>query len=151
MRAMKYFVIIFLCVLSFASCNSSKSVVQNDTTTVADATNDTIRIANDELEYEILIIDPGFNSWLVTQQPRGYYGQEFLERKNIQFVTEYNRRVMNWQQFDRNIYQQEINYEFNIDYGYEVNYLLYNYFIYFQQRYNQALPGNRGAFVRRRG
>ncbi|MDC8003984.1 DUF6146 family protein [Aureisphaera galaxeae] len=141
---MKYFAIILICILTFASCDSSKSVVQKDSEAVAEAANDTVRIANDELEYEIIIIDPGFNSWLVTQYPRGYYGQDFLERKNQQFVIEYNRRVMNFQQFDRNLYQQEINYEFNIDYGYEVNYLLYNYFLYFQQRYNQNLPGSRG-------
>jgi hypothetical protein len=29
--------------------------------------NDTIRIANDELEYEVIIIDPGFNTWLVSR------------------------------------------------------------------------------------
>ncbi len=142
---MKYFAIILICILAFASCDSSKSVVQKDSTDVADATNDTVKIANEELEYEILIIEPGFNSWLVTQQPRGYYGQDFLERKNQQFVLEYNRRVMNFQQYDRNLYQQEINYEFNIDYGYEVNYLLYNYFLYFQQRYDQYFIGSRGV------
>ncbi|GAB5399324.1 MAG: DUF6146 family protein [Aureisphaera sp.] len=145
---MKYVAIILICILSFASCDSSKSVVKSDNDAVVAADNDTVKIANEELEYEILIIEPGFNSWLVTQQPRGYYGQDFLERKNIQFVAEWNRRVMNWQLFDINLYQQEINYQFNIDYGYEVNYLLYNYFIYFQQRYNQNFPGNRGNLIR---
>jgi hypothetical protein len=27
---------------------------------------DTVRIANDALEYEVIIIDAGFNSWLVS-------------------------------------------------------------------------------------
>ncbi|NND61761.1 MAG: hypothetical protein HKN48_01065 [Flavobacteriaceae bacterium] len=138
---MKYFILIFCVILAFASCDSSKGVIKKDTPI---AEGDTLRIANDSLEYEILIIEPGFYSWLSTQRPRGYYGQDFLERKNQQFVLEYNRRVMNWQQYDPNIYQQEINYEYNIDYGYEVNYLLYNYFIYFIQEYNQRFPGARG-------
>ncbi len=140
---MKYTIIVFLSILFFASCNGTKNVT-NTSSTVNNVDNDTVTIANEELEYEIIIIEPGFNSWLVTQAPRGYYGQDFLERKNQQFVVEYNRRVMNFQQYDRNLYQQEVNYQFNIDYGYEVNYLLYNYFLYFQQTYNQKLPGSRG-------
>jgi len=139
---MRYFIFIFILVLAFASCDSSRTVSQNGEA-VTDATNDTVRIANDSLEYEIIIIEPGFNAWLVTQKPRGYYGQTFLENRNRLFVTEYNRRVQNFQQFDRNLYFMEINYEFQTDYGYEVNYMLYNYFLYFQQRFNQNLIGGR--------
>ena len=101
--------------------------------------NDTIRIANDSLEYEIIIIEPGFETWLATQRPRGYYNQNFLEQRNILFVTIYNQRVLSAFQYNPNLYQQQIDYKFNVDYGYEVNYLLYNYFMYFQQKYRQRL------------
>jgi hypothetical protein len=101
--------------------------------------NDTIRIANDSLEYEIIILEPGFNAWLATQRPRGYYGQTFLEQRNKIFVTNYNIRANNPSQFGPDLYPQQINYEFNVDYGYEVNYLLYNYFLYFQEKYRQRL------------
>jgi len=100
---------------------------------------DTLRIANDSLEYEIIIIEPGFNNWLVTQFPEAYYAQSFLENRNMFFVAEYNRRVLNSTQYDSQLYLQQINYESNIDYGKEVNYLLYNYFIYFEKTYNQKL------------
>ena len=33
------------------------------------------------------------------------------------------------------------NYETNINYGYEVNYMLYNYLVYFQLKNNQKLGG----------
>jgi hypothetical protein len=33
-------------------------------------TNDTIRIANDTLEYEVIIIDPGFSTWLASRSLR---------------------------------------------------------------------------------
>jgi hypothetical protein len=33
-------------------------------------TNDTIRIANDTLEYEVIIIDPGFSTWLASRSFR---------------------------------------------------------------------------------
>lgn len=143
---MKYFLSILVLVIAFASCDSSKAVSQKEKS-IAEATDDTVRIANDSLEYEIIIIEPGFNAWLVTQRPRGYYSETFLENRNRLFVTEYNRRVQNFQQFDRNLYQIEINYEFDIDYGYEVNYLLYNYFLFFQERFNQNfLGGRRGTW-----
>jgi len=139
---MRFVVSIFILIVAFASCNSPKQTVS--TKEAMETPADTIRIANEELEYEILIIEPGFYNWLSTQYPRGYYGQEYLERKNLQWVMEWNRRVMNFQKYSPNLYQLEINYQSNIDYGYEVNYLLFNYFVYFQQTYNQDFPGSRG-------
>ena len=106
-------------------------------------TNDTIRIANDSLEYEILIIEPGFDSWLVTQPPKGYYGLTFLESKNRSFVLDYNERVRNPQRYSSIIYPEEINYDQGTEYGLEVNYMLYNYFLYFQQKYKQRFTGAR--------
>lgn len=138
---MKYFSLLLIIIIAFASCDSSKTTV--NTVTEAGIDNDTVRIANDSLEYEIIIMEPGFNTWLRTQKPMGYYGQTFLEGKNRLFVTEYNFRVRNFQQFNRNLYEQEINYEFHLDYGLEVNYLLYNYFLYFQQQFNQSFTGGR--------
>ena len=138
---MKYFSLLLIIIIAFASCDSSKSTVNTNTESIVD--NDTVRIANDSLEYEIIIMEPGFNTWLATQKPMGYYGQTFLEGKNRLFVTEYNFRVRNFQQYNRNLYEQEINYEFHLDYGLEVNYLLYNYFLYFQQQFNQSFTGGR--------
>lgn len=105
--------------------------------------NDTIRIGNDDLDYEIMIIEPGFNSWLISQPPRGYYGQSLLETKNRSFVATYNNRVLNPGKYSKDLYSEQINYEPTIDYGYEVNYLLYNYFIYFQDKYNQKFTSGR--------
>ena len=39
------------------------------------------------------------------------------------------------------MYQMRIDYDQNINYGYEVNYLLYNYLVYFQLSNNQRLGG----------
>jgi len=132
---MKAIIIILAVIIGLAGCNTTKDLVSISSVTE----NDTIRIKNDSLEYEIIIIEPGFNNWLVTQRPRGYYSQTYLENRNILYVTEYNMRARNFQVFDPIIYPQEINYDFSTDYGYEVNYLLYHYFIYFQQRYEQNL------------
>ena len=142
---MRYLLGIFVFSLAIYSCESGKSAMSGNSETASE-TMDTLRIANDSLEYEIIIMDIGFNNWLVTQPPQGYYGLNFLEGKNRLFVSEYNRRVRDFQLYDPNLYQQQINYDFNVDYGYEVNYLLYNYFMFFQQKYNQSfIGGRRGA------
>ncbi|WP_317046424.1 DUF6146 family protein [Pukyongia salina] len=139
---MRYFLAILGFALMIYSCDSGRTGMSGGSDATSE-TMDTVRIANDSLEYEIIILDLGFNNWLVTQPPEGYYSQSFLENRNRLFVTEYNRRVQNFQRYDPNLYQQEINYEFDVDYGYEVNYLLYNYMMFFQERYKQSFTGGR--------
>ena len=142
---MKAIATLLLLGIFLVSCNSSKSAVKKPSisNTVAQ---DTVRIANDSLEYEILIIEPGFNSWLAsTAKQEGFYSQEYLENRNRIYVVEWNQRVLQPQRYNPNLYELQIDYNPNINYGYEVNYKLYNYFIYFQLTYNQRL----GTFVPR--
>lgn len=103
-------------------------------------------ISDPETEYEIIIVDPGFYSWLKGfARPEGYYSQAFLENRNEIYVLNWNNRVLLPRQYDPNLYMWPIDYDPKIDYGYEVNYKLYNYFIYFQRKYNQRL----GPFIPR--
>lgn len=133
---MKNFLYIFILGLMIYSCGSQDRNLRSDR--IANAEKDTVRIANDSLEYEIIIIEPGFNLFINSiAKPEGYYSQNFLENKNRFLVQEYNQRVRNPQRYNPNLYLQEINYDNTIDYGYEVNYLLYNYFVYFSRQYNQ--------------
>ncbi|NEV94277.1 hypothetical protein G3567_08990 [Psychroflexus sp. YR1-1] len=134
---MKYFLTIL--VLSLIIACSVQKRESNPEFKDSDLKNDTIRIANDSLEYEIIILEPGFNAWLATQKPRGYYGQDYLEQRNRIFVANYNIRANNPSQYGPDLYPMQINYDYNVDYGYEVNYLLYNYFLYFQEKYGQRL------------
>lgn len=136
----KYIGILLFAIIAVYSCKTQNNFSGEK---VADNTkaNDTLRIANDSLEYEVIIIDPGFNSWLASRaRPRGYYGLPYLENKNQMWVTTWNSRVFNPQQYGE-LYQMRIDYDPTIDYGYEVNYLLYNYLVYFQHTNNQRLGG----------
>ena len=137
-----YLYILLVCGL-LIGCNSSKTVSSsNDQTAVDGVETDTVRIANDELEYEIIIIEPGFEIWLQGRaKPEGYYSQSFLENRNVFFVAEWNRRVLQPLRYGANLYEMQIDYQPHIDYGYEVNYKLYYYFIYFQLEYKQRLTG----------
>lgn len=134
---------------TFLGCGAQKEALSiSDTEKEAFNTKDKtpVKIANDETEYEIIIIDPGFYTWLNSiARPEGYYAQNYLENRNKIIVAEWNQRALQPFRFDPQLYMMQIDYQPNIDYGYEVNYKLYNYFIFFQRKYNQRL----GSFVPR--
>ncbi|MGS2726093.1 DUF6146 family protein [Psychroserpens sp. BH13MA-6] len=101
---------------------------------------DIVKISSEDVEYEIIIIEPGFNTWLATSaRPEGYYSQSFMESRNWIFVQEWNSRVLQPNRHNPNLYEMRIDYRPNIDYGYDLNYKLYNYFIYFQLTHDQKL------------
>ena len=132
--------IIFISLLAIVfSCKPNKPISSSDLTSVDIAEIDTIRIQNEELEYEVLIIDVGFDAWLATQRPMGYFTQSTLENKNKFYVSEWNRRVNSPLEYGPLLYSQSIDYQYHIDYGMEVNYLLFMYFEFFQKKYKQRL------------
>jgi signal peptidase I len=143
------FITIFTFVLVLISCGATKesiSISNDEKEAFEQVEGDTITISSDKIEYEIIIIEPGFYTWLNSiAKPEGYYSQSFLENRNYLMVLEWNRRVLQPLQYSPNLYELQIDYAQNIDYGYEVNYQLYNYFIYFQRKYNQRL----GTFIPR--
>ncbi|TDE04029.1 DUF6146 family protein [Flavobacterium hiemivividum] len=139
MKNKVYIIVLILGVI--ISCNTSKSVVSKAENPNPTA-NDTVRIANEELEYEVIIIDPGYSSWLASRAfSRNYHSQSYLENKNKLWISEWNSRVLQPFHYNPNLYEMTINYDQNVDYGYEVNYLFYNYLVYFQNTYKQKLFG----------
>ena len=136
---MKRIMQLLILAVIFVSCGSSKTI--SDNTTEADVPEeDIVRIANDDIEYEITIIEPGFNGWLNSiARPEGYYSQSYMESRNSIYVQEWNSRVQQVNRFDSSLYEMQIDYRSGVDYGYDVNYKLYNYFIYFQLKHKQQL------------
>ncbi len=132
--------ILFLSVFSVLyACNSTSKTAEKSDIVSTNATQDTIRIANDELEYEVIIFELGFNNWLVTQPRISYYTDSYLAPRNRLNVGEWNNRVRNPGRYSPDLYMNLIDYNYNIDYGKEVNYMLFMYFKYFQEKYKQNL------------
>ena len=136
---------ILFCTLLIGSvllgCTLSKPTIAKKDQTIH-SEKDTIRIANDTLQYEVIIIDTGFSSWLASKAlPRGYYSQNYLENKNRIYINEFNNRVIQPMRDEGNLYNMTIEFNPNTNYGYEVNYLIFNYMIYFQNKYKQKLDG----------
>jgi len=106
-------------------------------------------IANDSLEYEIIIMDIGFNTYLRTvAKPIGYYTQTYLENFNAIYVTNWNIRVQNPQKYDSSIYENVIQYNARTNYGLDVNYKLFNYFQFAQWKYKMSLNGATSGRIR---
>ena len=125
------FIVVLILIASCKSYNNNQTI-NND---VKDSLvkSDTVSISSDESDYEIIIIEPGFNAWLLsTARPEGYYSQQWLESRNALLVQSWNQRNLQPFTYDPNLYELRINYDTRTDYGYEVNYKLYNYFVYFQ-------------------
>lgn len=134
MKVLKY--VLITVILSFVFYGCASTSVKNKSTVKEEP----VVIANDSLEYEIIIIDPGFTTYLNSiARPVGFYSQSYLENKNRFYVTAWNRRVGNPGVFNPNIYENIIDYNIHIDYGYEVNYKLFNYFEFVQGKYRMVL------------
>ncbi|MBO3116869.1 hypothetical protein J4050_08930 [Winogradskyella sp. DF17] len=139
MRNLTLLLIIGSIVITSCKSYQPKQIIDHDDPNAL-VKSDSVAISSDETDYEIIIFEPGFNQWLQsTARPRGYYSQQFLEDRNAILVQNWNLRHSQPSQYNPDLYLQPIDYDIRTDYGYEVNYLLYNYFVYFQLTYNQRL------------
>ena len=136
MKLLKQILLLFVVGVFFWACGASP--INNKITEKEEP----VVIANDSLEYEITIIDIGFNAFLNSvAQPVGFYSLDYLEARNRVWVLEWNNRARNPQQFNANIYENIVDYQSTIDYGYDVNYKLFNYFLFAQKKYKMNLGG----------
>lgn len=97
----------------------------------------------DSLEYEVIIMDVGFETWLLSHaKPKIFYSQAYYENWNRQYATQWN--IKYYQGGYGGLIESDINYNYSIDYGLDVNYLLYNYFLFFEQKNNIRLIKRKG-------
>lgn len=140
MAMKRILLLLFAVFLILAACNTVQDKISFDEKPKLES--DTIHISNKEIEYDVIIIDGGFTSWFNSYaRPRNFYSQSYLEARNRIWVLEWNRRAMLPSQYNPNLCEMTINYETNVDYGHEVNYMIYNYLVYFQLTKKQTLGG----------
>jgi len=131
---MKKFVLLFW-VFSFFS--AGVALAQNDTK----VTGDTLKIQadttsqGDSLSYELVIFDTGFDSWFLSvRKPEWYYTQSYLENWNQQLVTEWNTLYSSGSYRTDCYPETYLDYDNTINYGKDLNYKLYYYFRYMQEK-----------------
>ena len=99
-------------------------------------------ISADSLEYRLIILDPGFESWLATQPSKDFYSNDYYEIKNRLYITEWNLRYISGSR--NGLYENYIDYKMDTNYGIDLNYKLYNYFKYFEKtNHVHLIPGDR--------
>lgn len=108
---------------------------------------DLVQDNSDSTEYELIIIDPGFQTWFDSyHKPIWYYSNDFLATWNHQYVVAWNSKVrdIQLQQYDpNNPFLLEIDYRPSIDYGLDLNYKLYHYFRYVEATWGKILSFDR--------
>jgi hypothetical protein len=92
----------------------------------------------DSTEYDIVIIDPGFDRWYVLNySPAQDHSNDYYRTKNLIAVG-------NWNDYYRsgryiNVIDSYIDYRLDVDYGIEVNRKLFWYFKYIKSNYRVRL------------
>jgi len=90
-------------------------------------------VSADSVEYKLIVFDPGFESWLVTQPSASFHSKGYYEMKNRLYVNEWNYRYEHELRYG-NLYENRIEYYPDVDYGLDLNYRLYYFFRYFEEQ-----------------
>lgn len=139
---MKHLSAFFIISFIVMSCSSGTTVTSKATTKPTEVTpvNETIHITNNE-GFDVVFKDNGFYAWLNKQEPKKNFYESTLEIQNSQYASEWNKRVANPKMYDSNLYSHTINYEIKPKkrYGLDVNYELFMYFKFFEEKHEKLL------------
>jgi len=119
-----------LAAVSFlAACSGPKETVKTEPKKTVKIEPKGNESQEDSVEYELIVLDPGFETWYMLQNsPARYRSQEYYENWNHQYVTAWN--YLATQPRKRSFFEPIIGYEPGVDYGFELNHKLFYYFQY---------------------
>lgn len=146
MKEIKYIpkVLALLLLSLLAACAGGPSSIRSD----IPASPNLVNGQNEEEEYELIIIDPGFATWFISNaRPINYYSPSYYETWNQQYVSAWNEKVNQAPYYNTANYPFENRIEYNPseNYGVALNHELYWYFRYIQSLYGPLynFPGFR--------
>lgn len=131
---MSKIIIIILAVFAIGGCapkvTSNKDVPKGENIVIN---------GEDDEEYDLTIIDSGFQSWFSSYaKPINYYSKSYYESQNRRYVSSWNELYQ--RTAGAGPFGNYVDYRFTEDYGLELNYELFWYFKYietmFGSRYN---------------
>lgn len=129
--------IIFTIFFALISCRSSYTSMEDKP-----KGSNIVESKNGE-EYELIIIDPGFDQWFATnKRPVSFHELSYYENQNQRYAQAWNQKVSQQGLYGPNYpFENRIDYDPTKSYGLELNYKLYYYFKYIEEVY-----GNRYNF-----
>ena len=127
-------------VLLIAACSTQKGLV-----TVKSNIGESS--VEDSLEYALETFDGKFESWYqLHNSPAMYRSQQYYENWNRQYVSAWNYNAVSGRK--NSFFEPIVGYEFNVDYGIEINHELFYYFQYVEQVLKiQIMPGGPRAVI----
>ena len=131
---MKQIIFWLATILFIVACSTQKGVVKVKSI-------DDKSVVEDSLEYDLETFDGKFESWyLLHKSPAMYRSQQYYENWNHQYVSAWNHNAMGGRR--SSFFEPIIGYEYNIDYGFELNHELFHYFQYVERVLKiQIMPG----------
>lgn len=126
---MKSIILFILPIFILYGCTSKISSNRD----IPKSENISINNKNEE-EYELTIIDPGFQTWFASYaKPISYYSNSYYESQNRRYVTSWNELYQ--RTGGAGPFGNYVDYRFTEDYGLELNYELFWYFKYIESMY----------------
>ena len=121
-------------ILLIAACSTQKGLV-----TVKSNIGESS--VEDSLEYALETFDGRFETWYqLHNSPAMYRSQQYYENWNRQYVSAWNYNALSGRK--NSFFEPIVGYEFNVDYGIEINHELFYYFQYVEQVLKiQIMPG----------
>jgi len=114
--------------IAIIGCSGNKNIVRIEG----------VEEPSDSTEYIIIIDEPGYDSWIVTNaKPDWYHEHSFYHHWNTIYSKEFNHKVRT-AALDHP-FNELIEFDPTIDYGTEVEYKLYWYFKYIEEKYDVKL------------
>lgn len=89
--------------------------------------------------YDVIVMEPGYDTFLITQPSKESYSESSLKTKNIRMVNEWNTRCKNPAQYDPNIYEMEIDYNPLLDYGIDAEHKIFMFFRFVSDKFGLRL------------
>ncbi len=135
---MKHLLFLLIMMIVITNCATTKSSMADNSTSVS--------FENDSTGYDLIVLDPQFDTFIqVEARPINFYSNEYYQAWNVRYTNEWNSRHNNPSRYGT-FYSTYIDYSPTIDYGIELNYKLYNYFLYIEKKYNIVLIRRGRAF-----
>lgn len=133
---LKYMIPALFSALLIAGCGISKNTADKK-----QAANERDTVETDSLEHRLIVLDPGFESYLSRQPSMDFHSRSFYENRNRIYVQEWNSRYLAGENPD--LFETYIEYDPRIEYDMEIEYKLYYYFRFVEEKYQIDLyPGN---------
>lgn len=87
-------------------------------------------------EYDLAVLDLGYESFLAMQPSAGTYSLNYLKNKNQRYVTIWNSRVISE---NPEIYEMPIDYDNRIYYGLDFEYKLFMFFKFMEDKHQISM------------